>query len=146
MMMRMRSTRRSDTADMPVSGPVTLEISLETSLQTELIVSIQFSNYILGIFFAREKKNIFSHKILHDNLLSFIPNSENKMKAALIPFSRLTVRQTSMQLFHGLLLSNQEGKVIHRKNNLAKSQERLAERECAQTKGYKTWAPLTKHS
>lgn len=83
-----------DTADMPVSGPVTLEVSLETSLQPELIVSIQFSNYILGIY-AKEKENIFLHKNLHENLLSFIPNGKNKTEAALIPFSRLKVRQTS---------------------------------------------------
>lgn len=129
----------SDTADMPVSGPATLEASLETSLQTERTVSRQFSNYIVGIY-AREKKNIFSHENLHENLLSFIPNGKNKTEAALIPFRRLKIRQTR------LLLNNQEGKVTHRKNNLAKSQECLADRECAQTKGYKTWAPLTKHS
>lgn len=84
----------SDTADMPVSGPAALEISLETSLQPELIVSIQFNNYILGIY-AREKENIFSHINLHENLLRFIPNGKNKTEAALIPFSRLKVRQTS---------------------------------------------------
>lgn len=84
----------SDTADMPVSGPATLEISLETSLQPELIVSVQFNNYILGIF-VREKKNVFSHKNLHENRLCFIPNGKNKMEAALISFSRLKVRQIS---------------------------------------------------
>lgn len=41
------------------------------------------------------KKNIFSHKNLHENFLSFIPNGKNKTEAVLIPFSRFKIRQTS---------------------------------------------------
>lgn len=78
----------SDTADMPVSGPATLEVSLETSLQTELTVSRQFSNYIVGIY-AREKKNIFSHENLHENLLSFIPNGKKQNGSSSDTFQKI---------------------------------------------------------